>query len=280
MPRATRTIKKELLQEQPVTDLPTPASIQSGTAKSTNDYIEIRLPKFRFQDSPLSPLWVILLVVFAFLLGMTTTKIQYLQQGNTTNNVQAARTQPENGQPQEPTVEDLKVWAKDLKLNTNTFNQCLADEKFKDRIDKDVADAIAASAEATPTFYVNGTRVVGALPYEQFKVTLDNALNGTDTGEKITVAPGGLPMLGKDDAPVTMIEFSDLQCPFCLRFFQNSFPQIKKNYIDTGKVKFYFRHLPLTQLHPMAMPFANAAECANEQNKFWEMHDKIYNEQA
>ena len=277
MPRATRPSKKDLPQtseSSPSTPAPT---------KKPNDYLEIRLPKFRFQDSPLSPLWVILLIIFAFLLGMTTTKIQYLQQGGVpaaAPGAQAGGAQAGGGQ-QEITMETVKTWAKDLRLDSNKFNQCVADQKFKARIDADTADAIAASAEATPTFYVNGTRIVGAVPFDQFKTTLDTILVGNEIeGEKITVELGGLPMMGDKNAPVTMVEFSDLQCPFCLRFFKDTFPQIKKEYIDTGKVKFYFRHLPLVQLHPMAMSFAHATECANEQGKFWEMHDKIYNEQA
>ncbi|MEN9407620.1 MAG: hypothetical protein RLZZ455_836 [Candidatus Parcubacteria bacterium] len=267
MPRAVKPTKK-LHSETP--------SESIASTKKSSEYLEIRLPKLRFQDSPLSPLWVILLLLFAFLLGMTTTKLQYLEKGTTTTTQKAA------GETQgEITMDTVRQWAKDLRLDSNKFNQCIADEKYKDRISKDVSDAISASAEATPTFYVNGTQIIGAVPFEQFKKTFDALLAGENVeGEKITVELGGLPMLGKDDAPLTMVEFSDLQCPFCLRFFTETFPQIKKEYIDTGKVKFYFRHLPLTQLHPMAMPFAHAAECANEQGKFWEMHDKIYNEQT
>lgn len=271
MPRTIRATNK-IVPEQPVIT-------QQPPTKKANDYVEIRLPKFRFQDSPLSPLWVILLIAFAFLLGMTTTKIQYLQQGGIPTNTQD--TQTKNGQQQEITIDSVNQWAKDIRLDSNKFNQCISDEKYKDRINKDISDAITASAEATPTFYVNGTRIVGAVPFDQFKTTLDAMLAGNETeGEKFTVETGGLPKLGKDDAPITMIEFSDLQCPFCLRFFTETFPKIKKEYIDTGKVKFYFRHLPLVQLHPMAMPFAHATECANEQGKFWEMHDKIEEEQA
>lgn len=278
MPRSTRSVKKDS-PNTIANDLPTSASPQSGPKKSPNEYVEIRFPKVRFQDSPLSPLWVILLIVFAFLLGMTTTKIQYLQQGGTTT--QTGQAGAVNPGAQTITVDTVKQWAKDIRLDSNKFNSCIDESTYDDRINKDVTDAIAASAEATPTFYVNGTRIVGAVPYDEFKTTLDGLLAGNEpAGEKFTVEVGGLPKLGRDNAPITMVEFSDLQCPFCLRFFKDTFPQLKKDYIDTGKVQFYFRHLPLTQLHPMAMSFANAAECANDQGKFWEMHDKIYNEQG
>lgn len=85
--------------------------------------------------------------------------------------------------------------------------------------------------------------------------------------------------LGDENAPVVMIEFSDFQCPFCRSFWQDTFPKIKSQYIDTGKVKFVYRDFPLS-FHAGAMPAAQAAECAEDQGKFWEMHDKIFSEQA
>ena len=87
---------------------------------------------------------------------------------------------------------------------------------------------------------------------------------------------GHLPPLGNDDAKVTIVEFSDFQCPFCKQLFDATLPQIKKDYVDTGKVKFYYRQLPLTAIHPNAMKASVATECANDQDKFWEMHDKLF----
>ncbi|OGN14410.1 MAG: hypothetical protein A3J47_03150 [Candidatus Yanofskybacteria bacterium RIFCSPHIGHO2_02_FULL_43_22] len=84
--------------------------------------------------------------------------------------------------------------------------------------------------------------------------------------------------LGDENAPVVVIEFSDFQCPFCRSFWRDTLPLIKSEYIDTGKVKFVYRDFPL-DFHPGAMPAAQASECAEEQDKFWEMHDKIFIEQ-
>ena len=81
--------------------------------------------------------------------------------------------------------------------------------------------------------------------------------------------------LGRSDAPLTLLEFTDYQCPYCRRFQAEAWPQIKKNYIDTGKLRFIVRDLPL-QFHSSALPAAEAAHCAGEQGKFWEMHDLIY----
>lgn len=86
---------------------------------------------------------------------------------------------------------------------------------------------------------------------------------------------GHLPADGKDNAKVTIVEFSDFQCPFCGRFYKDTLSQIKKDYIDTGKVKLYYRHFPL-EFHPQAKPLAIVAECANDQGKFWQMHNTIF----
>ena len=86
------------------------------------------------------------------------------------------------------------------------------------------------------------------------------------------------PSLGRTDAPLTIVEFSDFQCPFCERFHSQTFPLIKQQYIDTGKVRFVYRDFPLG-FHPNAEPAALVAECADEQGKFWEFHDKIFENQ-
>ena len=87
---------------------------------------------------------------------------------------------------------------------------------------------------------------------------------------------------GDENAPVTLVEFSDFQCPFCNRFFTQTLPQIQSEYIDTGKVKFYYKDFPLDSIHPQATPAALAARCAGEQSedKFWELHDLIFQNQA
>ena len=88
------------------------------------------------------------------------------------------------------------------------------------------------------------------------------------------------PYLGNKNAPVTIVEFSDFQCPYCSRFRTQTFDQIKEQYIDTGKVRFVYRDFPLTSIHPMAQKSAEASECADEQGKFWEYHDNIFENQA
>ncbi|MBI4158558.1 MAG: DsbA family protein [Candidatus Yanofskybacteria bacterium] len=97
-------------------------------------------------------------------------------------------------------------------------------------------------------------------------------------GQKVEVSVDDDAFLGDKDAPVVMIEFSDFQCPFCRSFWRDTLLLIKSEYIDTGKVKFVYRDFPLS-FHLGAMSAAQASECAEEQGKFWEMHDKIFIEQ-
>ena len=84
------------------------------------------------------------------------------------------------------------------------------------------------------------------------------------------------PVLGSADAPVTMIEFSDFQCPFCARFYSETLPLIKANFIDTGLVKMVYRDFPLQSIHPNAIPAAVASECADDQGAYWEYHDILF----
>ncbi|MBI5044859.1 MAG: DsbA family protein [Candidatus Levybacteria bacterium] len=127
--------------------------------------------------------------------------------------------------------------------------------------------------------------------YQTAKVTYweqkEKSLSINTQGEQPTPTPafykvgvGHLPLIGKSNAKVTIVEFSDLQCLFCRRFWKDTLPQIKKDYIDKGLVKFAYRQFPLPEsLHPAARPLAEASECAQEQGKFWEFHDLAFQKQ-
>ena len=87
------------------------------------------------------------------------------------------------------------------------------------------------------------------------------------------------PALGDAKAKVTIIEFGDYQCPSCRLFWKDVEPRLKKDYIDTGKVKLVFRDFPIVEIHPEAIVASIAAQCAADQGKYWEMHEKIFREQ-
>ncbi len=90
------------------------------------------------------------------------------------------------------------------------------------------------------------------------------------------VSVSGKASLGSPDAPVTMVEFSDYQCPFCKRYVSIVFPTIKRDYIDTGQVRYIFSDFPIATLHPQAPKAHEAAHCAGEQNQYWAMHDILF----
>lgn len=84
---------------------------------------------------------------------------------------------------------------------------------------------------------------------------------------------------GAADAPVTIVEFSDYQCPFCKRFSANTLPRLLKDFIKAGKLRHVFMDFPIERIHPQAVEAAVAARCAGRQEKYWPMHDRIFDEQ-
>ena len=94
--------------------------------------------------------------------------------------------------------------------------------------------------------------------------------------QPIALSIDGAPFLGSKDAKVTLVEFSDFQCPFCARHSQQTLPAIVKDYIDQGKVKYVLRDFPIAALHPEAQKSHEAAHCAGEQGKYWEMYHRLF----
>jgi protein-disulfide isomerase len=95
--------------------------------------------------------------------------------------------------------------------------------------------------------------------------------------------PGGMTLSlahaqwrGRSDAKVVLVEFSDFQCPFCARYAQSTYPQVVRDYVDAGKVRYAFMHFPLEALHPLAFGQHVAAACAADQGRFWDLHDRIF----
>lgn len=139
---------------------------------------------------------------------------------------------------------------------------------------------LSATRQGVPaqnvTFYATKA---GKLILGQDLVDLTEEISTTTTpvsiGQIKTPSMDDDAVLGSEDAPVTIIEFSDYQCPFCNRHYVQTLPQLKAEYINTGKVKLVFRDFPLT-FHTEADEAAEAAECAGEQGKYWEMHDKLF----
>jgi len=165
---------------------------------------------------------------------------------------------------------------------------------------------LGLGVNGTPTFFIAGYPFSGAQPIEFFDQAITLAENGqlraaiADAIERAqaqqqeqqqprpTMGPADVPledvpMMGDPDAPVTIVEYSDYQCPYCERHFQQTMPQLLKNYIEAGKVRYFFKDFPLTQIHPQAPKAAEAARCAREMggdDAYWQMHDRLFEGQG
>lgn len=100
--------------------------------------------------------------------------------------------------------------------------------------------------------------------------------SGPTPAEPVSLAIDGAPFRGSKHATVTLVEFSDFQCAFCARHSQQTLPAILKDYVDTGKVKYVMRDFPIASLHPQAQKAHEAAHCAGEQGKYWELHPLLF----
>jgi protein-disulfide isomerase len=94
--------------------------------------------------------------------------------------------------------------------------------------------------------------------------------------QNVVLDLGTNPFRGDRNAPLTMIEFSDYQCPICARHVRETSPLIDKEYVATGKVKYVLLDFPLESIHKLAFRAAEAAHCAGDQGKYWEMHDRLF----
>jgi protein-disulfide isomerase len=138
-----------------------------------------------------------------------------------------------------------------------------------------MATALIAACASSPT-------APGAPAAENARSSHSSGLAYRDTPVQVAkLAPPRVsldndPRLGKADAKIGIVEFSDYECPYCLGFYAQVFPLLMKEYVDTGIAQFIRKDLPLTQIHPQAMPAALAAACAGDQGKYWEMHKALY----
>ncbi|WP_426751600.1 DsbA family protein [Myxococcus sp. Y35] len=202
----------------------------------------------------------------------------------------------------------LEKYAQELGLNVAKFKAALDQGKFKAKVEADSAAGNALGANGTPTFFINGREFVGAQPFDAFKRVIDeeiakadkllaagtkpeelyaklNAENVANAPKTPTGAPGApaeppvqkvdvgnAPVKGEKNAPVTIVAFSDFECPFCSRVVP-TLKQLEDQY--AGKIKVAFKNQPLP-FHANAKPAAAAALAAHEQGKFWEYHDKLF----
>ncbi|PIR97817.1 MAG: hypothetical protein COT89_02815 [Candidatus Colwellbacteria bacterium CG10_big_fil_rev_8_21_14_0_10_42_22] len=196
---------------------------------------------------------------------------------------------------EEGTVGNPVEVAKAIGLNTKDFQECYESGRYADDVDADVVAAEAAGGAGTPYFVIVGESIEGAVivsgaqPKANFEKALDMARGNADLiaydenigfGYLANLSESISPedhIRGNVDAPITIIEYSDLECPFC----QVVHPTIQSLVSENSDVSWVYRHLPLEAIHPSARPLAEGSECAAElggNDAFWAFLDKVFEE--
>lgn len=119
-----------------------------------------------------------------------------------------------------------------------------------------------------------GPAGVGEAAPEQAAVSNQAPSGQEQAVQRYDVPEGGNPSIGPADAPITIIEFSDYECPYCKRWYNDVYLRLREEY--AGQVRVVFRDFPLSSIHPNAIPAAEAANCAGEQGTYWEFHDRLF----
>jgi protein-disulfide isomerase len=171
-------------------------------------------------------------------------------------------------------------------------------------VQANVDEAMALGINGTPFFFLDGYGLSGAQPYELFEAAVELAENdelddvieaqareyydamvaqaeamARQAAEPVEVSLENAHVIGDADAPVTIVEYTDFQCPYCARHALETFPQIEEDLVETGKVRYVFKDLPLISIHPQAMLAAEASQCAGAQDGYLAMHTKLFEEQ-
>lgn len=178
---------------------------------------------------------------------------------------------------------NLLEYARQLNLNLDLFEQRLQDGFFKNAVQQDIALAGSLGVRGTPTFFINGQKLVGAQTTQRFKQAIDTALNpkavaAAPTSPTLSVSGLDLshaPVRGAKTAAITIIEFSDMQCPFCASVAP-TMRELISEYPDN--IKWVFKNFPLS-FHADSPLAHRAVMAAAKQGKFWEMHDLIFSNQ-
>jgi protein-disulfide isomerase len=161
--------------------------------------------------------------------------------------------------------------ASDLALDADAFAECVTSGKFDSDLQSNLSEAGGMAIEGYPHFIIEGTPL---------NTTEPNALAlALGLPMDVPIETGAF-TLGDPNAPITIIEYTDYQCPFCTRHFEETWPQLKENFVDTGDVYYIMKDFPLTSIHPQAVKAAEAARCAGEQDAYLEMHDVLFAQQT
>ncbi|MCI0542492.1 thioredoxin domain-containing protein [bacterium] len=193
---------------------------------------------------------------------------------------------PSGGAPS--TVPGLKktTISQEVGLKKKAFDACLASGKYAPKVESDYQGGVAAGVQGTPHSFVLNTKtglkyiIGGAQPIEAIQTVIDAAIAGdkklAEEAEVVSVNPGEH-ILGNPNAEIFIIEYSDLECPFCKRFHE-TMKQAMEQYGKDGQVAWVYRHFPLDAIHNKARKEAEATECAGElggNDMFWKYTNKL-----
>lgn len=238
-------------------------------------------------------LYVLIIIVSLFSLYLFF-KVRNLEQ----KVASGGAAQGQQAGPSPLSVDNLKKYAKEIGADSGKFNKCLDNSDKKTAVNTDISYGASVGIQGTPGFFINGRLLAGAFPFEFFKEVIDKELEGkgsdicTDYSEKLQtyckdsqnkafdpvakkIELGNSPYEGSSNPKVSIVEFSDFQCPYCIR----AYPTVKQ-IMNTYKndVRLYFKQFPLTNIHPYAQKAAEASLCALDQgmDKFWKFHNKLF----
>lgn len=257
----------------------------------------------------LTQLPVLAIIAMAFLVGYLFSEVKSLKKGYVAPSANKEvgvggggdeakadnQAAPEKATDSPISVMNLKKYAKELGMDSGKFDKCLDGGEKAALVKSDTAQGSTLGVRGTPGFFINGRFLGGAFPFESFKEIIDMELAGKGSSD-ITAYSKDLqdaakseafdpkpkavdiasaPARGEGSAKVTIVEYSDFECPYCVRAY-DTIKQVESTY--AGKVKLVYKHYPL-DFHPNAQKAAEAGACASDQGKFWELHDKMFSVQ-
>lgn len=240
--------------------------------------------------NPLNTILVVLLILASFMIGNLYSRVQMLEGGSYRNNQKAVVTKTQ------PAVNDQAAGAaapvagvhvgdvaEEIGVDRAAFDTCYTSGEFASAVSDDETTGKNAGVTGTPgTVIINNQGqaelIPGAYPYDDIKLKVDAYLAGDGQSTGLAVAPVTADdhIIGDINSPVILIEYSDLECPFCQRFHP-TMEQVMTEY--EGQVAWVYRHFPLDGLHPNARKAAEASECVASiagNNAFWEYLSALF----
>jgi protein-disulfide isomerase len=196
---------------------------------------------------------------------------------------------------QENLPEQFTSYAAELGLDTDAFVACLESGETATQVQTELEQGEAAGVSGVPAFFINDWFLSGAQPFEVFQETIEAAMQGEHPPPTPTPLPPGATIfdsnperpgytysgdatLGSAEAEIVLIEFVDFQSVENRKHFLETWPDLEKEYVESGKVRLVVKHFPAAD-QPTGFKAAEAAECAGQQEAFWAMHDLLFQKQ-